>query len=294
MTGVPEHFGELSIPAAFSDYYRGKSSGDMELPQNVVMFPRKNTSELRGPAATHYRFVLILSYSGEVAVVVDNAILTVGPGDALLVFPYQFHHYIVQPGSEIAWLFITFELTNLASDRIAHMKSAPVRFVESAGHVQALVNEFAKPDSEGNRANRRVVLLTGLILDELSSKAPRRPSAPGDAPVAMAFGALPGLINSYIYANLDRNLKIRDIARRFNLSQSRIRTLYRNAMGMGLGSYIRRIKVRRGMELMRSTDMKLARVAGECGYGSLVAFTYAFKREAGIAPGAFRRHMMGP
>jgi AraC-like DNA-binding protein len=42
-------------------------------------------------------------------------------------------------------------------------------------------------------------------------------------------------------------------------------------------------------KLLRETDAPLSAVAGRCGYASEFAFAKAFKRELGVAPGAFRR-----
>lgn len=41
--------------------------------------------------------------------------------------------------------------------------------------------------------------------------------------------------------------------------------------------------------LLRSTDVPLSTVARRCGYSSEFAFAKTFKREFGVAPGAFRR-----
>jgi AraC-like DNA-binding protein len=41
--------------------------------------------------------------------------------------------------------------------------------------------------------------------------------------------------------------------------------------------------------LLRESDAPLATVARRCGYSSEFAFAKAFKREFGVAPGAFRR-----
>jgi AraC-like DNA-binding protein len=41
--------------------------------------------------------------------------------------------------------------------------------------------------------------------------------------------------------------------------------------------------------LLRQTDAPLLTVARRCGYSSEFAFAKTFKREFGIAPGAFRR-----
>jgi len=207
------------------------------------------------------------------------------------VFPYQFHHYIVHQNRAISWLFVTFELGHTATDWLAHMRNTPVRFTSVAAWADRLVEAYASRGKAGNRRRAEIVLLTGLILNELSRVC--HPGLPPKAPRPAAATALAQRVNSFVYANMGSRLRIRDIALHCNLSDGRLRALYRAAMGLSLGAYLRRIRIRRGMDLMRSADMKLSRVATECGYGSLVAFSYAFKREAGMTPGAFRRQRPG-
>jgi AraC-like DNA-binding protein len=43
--------------------------------------------------------------------------------------------------------------------------------------------------------------------------------------------------------------------------------------------------------LLRESDLKLAAVAERVGYGSEFAFAKAFKRDFGVAPGAYRRQL---
>jgi AraC-like DNA-binding protein len=43
--------------------------------------------------------------------------------------------------------------------------------------------------------------------------------------------------------------------------------------------------------LLRDSDLKLATVARRVGYASEFAFAKAFKRDYGIAPGAYRRQL---
>jgi AraC-like DNA-binding protein len=43
--------------------------------------------------------------------------------------------------------------------------------------------------------------------------------------------------------------------------------------------------------LLRDSDLKLAAVADRVGYQSEFAFAKAFKRDYGVAPGAYRRQL---
>src|SRR3954471_13160440 len=75
----------------------GRRPGPLVLPDNIVCFQRRSSHELNRPRrgrALHHRFVLILALKGAVGVCIDDRVIRLMPGEGLLVFPFQFHHYV--------------------------------------------------------------------------------------------------------------------------------------------------------------------------------------------------------
>jgi AraC-like DNA-binding protein len=60
-------------------------------------------------------------------------------------------------------------------------------------------------------------------------------------------------------------------------------------MGMPPLRYVGWWRLNLAARRLRQTDMPLAAIADEVGYGSEFAFAHAFKREFGMAAGTFRR-----
>lgn len=58
----------------------------------------------------HHRYVLVLVLETPGKVSLDGERYALQPGDALLVLPFQFHHYIDLADDALRWLFLTFEL----------------------------------------------------------------------------------------------------------------------------------------------------------------------------------------
>ena len=54
-------------------------------------------------------------------------------------------------------------------------------------------------------------------------------------------------------------------------------------------AYITRWRLSLAANRLRTGDRTIAQIAQELGYGSEVAFSRAFKRRFGLAPGAYRR-----
>lgn len=54
-------------------------------------------------------------------------------------------------------------------------------------------------------------------------------------------------------------------------------------------AYLASWRMFQGRNLLRQTDLSLDAIAERVGYGSAAAFSLAFTRTQGIAPGAFRK-----
>ena len=59
-------------------------------------------------------------------------------------------------------------------------------------------------------------------------------------------------------------------------------------MGIGLGAYVRRMRLHRARNLMLSTPQCLREIAEQCGYTSIYDFSRAFHREMGESPSRYR------
>jgi AraC-like DNA-binding protein len=268
-------------------YYAGSSTFSFALPENIILFNRTNSGQLVGPTSYHHRYVMMLNYGGEMSVVVDNFIFVCSPGRAMLIFPNQFHHYIVNANKDIAWLFITFELHD--EDLLKPLRNMPVPFAPANNYINLLVDLYATPSSGGKPLDNEVTLLTSLVLHQLVSSAPSVVEGGQNAGAGQSGDNFIHQINNWIYSNLDQNFTIKDIAEKFSLSESHLRSVYRKKVGLSLGVYIKHMKVRKSLWLMKTSDVKLSEIAAACGYGSLVAFTYAFRRAIGESPGEYRR-----
>jgi AraC-like DNA-binding protein len=77
------------------------------------------------------------------------------------------------------------------------------------------------------------------------------------------------------------------------LSRSAFAARFRERMGTAPAAYLVGLRMARASVLLRDEGSMLAAVAVQVGYGSEAAFSAAFKRFTGMAPGAFRRHNPG-
>jgi len=93
----------------------------------------------------------------------------------------------------------------------------------------------------------------------------------------------------WIEQELDRPLSLEQVAARAGLSPYHFSRLFTARMGRSVMAHVRgRRLVRGARRLCDEPDLKLVDLAFDCGFESQEAFTRAFKRVFGVAPGRFR------
>lgn len=90
------------------------------------------------------------------------------------------------------------------------------------------------------------------------------------------------------------NPTITEVAREVHVSPSTLRRLFRRALGEQPARVFGRIQVERGMQLMSETNLKLDRVAEECGFTSTSDFCRAFKALTKVTPTVWRQTILAP
>ncbi|MBG0568559.1 AraC family transcriptional regulator [Actinoplanes aureus] len=109
-------------------------------------------------------------------------------------------------------------------------------------------------------------------------------------------GWLAGLADPYVAAALEalhadpaRPWTLAALARVAGLSRAAFAARFTGRVGEPPMRYLLAIRMHRARSLLRDERVTVARVAGQVGYASEVAFAAAFKREVGTSPGAYRK-----
>lgn len=273
-------------------------------PGNILLFCRLTKNKLQQEALqnrSHHRFVLLFNFETRGHVHVNHLSLPFCPGQALLIHPYQFHHFSHLNSVELKWLFCTFEL-------------------EKNGFLDPLRNRLVD-------ISNRTIQARNLLIDEwLRCKDPAQMNDLQDAQLEAALvrvllclrqdlsasssSALPDMGNS-LFRKINRLLSemkgrpvtVSDLAEGLHLSSSRLRTVFKEMAGVPLGSYIQNYRINQAMELLRTTDLPIAEIAEESGFGSPQSFSRIFKNRTGESPRSYRkkgsffilqRHLLSP
>jgi AraC-like DNA-binding protein len=170
---------------------------------------------------------------------------------------------------------------------VVHLPAHVGRHPRLRTAVDLLGAELAEPRAG---ATASVSALLDLLLlymlrawfDEQSTGSPAGwPAALADPAVSAALHAM--------HAEPEAPWTVRGLSGRAGLSRTVFAQRFTALVGRPPLAYLTWWRMTVAARLLRETDAPLFTVAGRCGYSSEFAFAKTFKREFGVAPGAFRR-----
>jgi AraC-like DNA-binding protein len=262
-----------------SDFYHGLCVPHPVIPDNIILFTRLDVARVGG-LECHYRFVLLANLQGRGSALIDESIAPLSPGQAILVFPYQYHHYANFKRQRIVWLFMTFELPD--ATRLLPLRNAVFTLsADALLHLDHCCDLFA-----ANVADGRLPLCCSLVLEELLASAPASSSEPANG---VETRVLLQRIGTYVYEHLDQPIRISDIAAHVAMSESHVRNRFRAAFGIPLARYVRQAKLTSAAALIATTEQSIAEIGVAVGFDSLYSFSRAFKSATRLSPTAYRR-----
>lgn len=91
----------------------------------------------------------------------------------------------------------------------------------------------------------------------------------------------------YIKEHLTENLSLDQVAKEMSLSPVYFHNTFKAAVGKTLRDYVEEQRIKKAINLLRTTDYSLTKIAYECGFSSQSYFSYVFKRRMKRSPRAY-------
>ena len=271
------------------DYFKGVGQSLLPIPTDILLYMRTTKENLQQKALqnrSHHRFVLAFNLETPGHVHVDNRVLALAPGQALLILPFQFHHFSQLASRQLHWLFCTFELQDKTF--LEPLRNRVLDVGENLLRMRdALLAEWRRCSGpEGGSRLQDEQLQATLLRLLLTLKQEGRNTDPGLPPEPRS--SLVRTINQCMSEWRGRTVIVADLAERLDLSESRLRALFKEAAGIPLGHYIKNYRINRAMGLLRTTRLPIAEIAEEAGFGSPQSFSRVIKKATGQTPRAYR------
>jgi AraC family transcriptional regulator len=93
----------------------------------------------------------------------------------------------------------------------------------------------------------------------------------------------------YVRANLDRQVKLTELARVACFSEFHFHRIFGAVAGETLNQFTNRLRLEKAARLLRFSQRRLTDIALECGYSSSATFSRAFRSGYGTSPSQFRK-----
>ncbi len=260
------------------DYFRGLRRPADALPDNVLLFTRRDARWLRPTSVTsafHQRWVLIVALAGRGTVVLDRKPYSLRAGEVLLVPPLHLHAYDNLDG-RLTWLFTTFEWPGHTAMGEA-WRSARRLDATARTRLDALIKEWRARQPDGLLAAAHLLTLLRRLFPRTEKPRQSEPAAQGGLIAAVRAAA-----------EAEPTGKLRALARRVGLSESHLRARFRSEAGISLGRYLRESRLRQAAIWLREENISVKTAAERAGYPDIYAFSRAFRRSLGVPPSQVR------
>jgi len=263
-------------------------------PTSLRMFLRSGDDFMRAqPHVNLDSHVLLIALHGEAEVVLDDLALRIQPGEALLIFPGERHHY-QNPRGAISWLFLNIQIAQeddwLVLKRSVVALNPPIYALLDSCLEQYL---HAFSGRQGwDTGDPAQSLRVWLLLDALRKRAWSESSAPETGSMDLHAGnghRLVWMAHEYMLTNLHRPITVRTIAAELGVSPTVLQSLFHTHHQSSVGRVLRRLRVNRAARLIRASDTPLKVIASECGFSSPATLSRTFKQSTGFPPATYRR-----
>ena len=253
-------------------YYDGVDLPDRVICRNVIVFDRLTRRALQQQHLAnrmHHRYVLIRVLKTPGVVSVDGQSFQLNEGDAVLVAPYQFHHFIDLQSDQLRWLFITFDLEqgesmladlsyrSLQPDRAAHRWWGEI--------AQLWVRKSSEHRSE-------LMPMLDRMLTRLQSTMAARVPGGDDVRMDSKNEWIVG-IEALIIRSVREGWTFEEVAQRAGFSERHLRNRFEQQMGLSLRDYRSNYQLHTAISLMRDAKRSLSDIAELSGFNSQSVFT---------------------
>lgn len=92
----------------------------------------------------------------------------------------------------------------------------------------------------------------------------------------------------YIHQHYTEDISLQAVAKETYMSTSHLSRKFEKMMGMHFSQYVRKLRLQKAAELLRSTDKSVIEIAEECGFSNSNTMTVNFKKMYGDIPSVYR------
>lgn len=185
-----------------------------------------------------------------------------------------------------AGLFRLFSNPHTAGDVLLQLKKADKKPVE--GWLRTMIREAEEP-TFGSSLILRACLIRLLVTLARSAESREDNSGAGSVDWQRLEKAL-----AFLHAKYQDKLYAEDIARAVGVSQTSLKKIFREGIGMPWGQYLQSYRIHQACVLLQEGLMNITQIATDTGFQDLSYFIRSFREKTGLTPSEYRRLNRSP
>lgn len=228
----------------------------------------------------HKELELVYVGSGRAVAYADKNSYILNKGDIFITFPNQIHYYETTERGEFTVIIFSSKIIYGFGDIIS--KSVPDRNYIPFGEVNGFDMIFDRikelsGDYTALAVNGYINVIMSRILPLLQLKTVN----------AENNTALYNVID-YCTRNFKEEITLDDVAESLHLSKYYISHMINRKLNQNFNEYINNLRIAEACNLLRETNIKIADISEDVGFGTIRSFNRAFKQITGVSPAVYR------
>jgi AraC-like DNA-binding protein len=170
-----------------------------------------------------------------------------------------------------------------------------IRATEGDTHRLTRIVELIMEECAADRPGREMILerlLEAMLIESLRSRRIDHGTMPSGILAGLRDPAIAGALRA-MHSEVRHGWTVAELARHAGMSRSAFAARFAETIGCAPMEYLSRWRMSLAQDALKHNDVSLDRVAQDIGYQSASAFSTAFRRRTGLAPGAFARARRG-
>ena len=208
--------------------------------------------------------------NGKIDFITENYTLSAKSGD-IIFLPMNCHYEVRFHTEHNA---VKNYLVHFVSDKKVYDTTSPIKIAENAeAHCKeafrSYVKESLNPELSIYRSKGRLYLLLDTVMQCTNNMKNRQAIILEEA-------------KNFLQKNLD--CPISEVAKRYAMSESGFRKLFKDTFGMSPIQYRTEVKLARATYLLDSTDMSVSEISDSLGFYDTAYFCKCFQNHTGLTP----------
>ncbi|MEA4915755.1 MAG: AraC family transcriptional regulator [Christensenella sp.] len=232
----------------------------------------------------HDLIELVYVDKGSVHNVVNGADTLLSQGEMMLYAPGLWHMQYADLDVEASFITVSFDLAGDVPEQLFNRRIS--LSAENATLLRRMLEEREKNASYSGElilCSLQMLLLTVLQSGEKQETRLKTPAS------LHSENSIVNAALSFVSAHITEKLSVPYLAKRCNVSASRLTALFQQRLSITPADYIRRVKLEESKLLIRAGEMNVSQIAAHLNYSSVQQFSRQFKTKFGVSPNEFAK-----